>query len=191
MAKYYDKYSDKIVGISNDEARKFTRECICTAIVKLMKEKEFSKITVTDICEKAGVSRAGFYRNFKDKEAVLEDILATANVYSANSLKFMATSQKGDVNFWLETIRSICNRERGFAAVMEILETGQGEVLIRFINKLAERELSLGEEEKVSLMAAYFWAGALVNLFTYWLKTGQKETPEELTEYILNAQNFR
>lgn len=82
MAKYYDKKSEKIIGVSNKESRKFTRECITTAIVKLMKVKDYAKITVTDICEKAGVSRAGFYRNYKDKEDVMKEVLANANVNS-------------------------------------------------------------------------------------------------------------
>lgn len=41
------------------------------ALLQLMKVKEFSAITVTDICEKAGISRLTFYRNFEIKEDIL------------------------------------------------------------------------------------------------------------------------
>lgn len=41
------------------------------ALLQLMKTKEFATITVTDICEKAGVSRLTFYRNFDMKEDIL------------------------------------------------------------------------------------------------------------------------
>lgn len=41
------------------------------ALLQLMKKKNFSAITVTDICEKAGVSRLTFYRNFETKEDIL------------------------------------------------------------------------------------------------------------------------
>lgn len=188
MAKYYDKKSDKIVGISNDESRKFTRECITTAIVKLMKVKEYSKITVTDICEKAGVSRAGFYRNFKDKEDVMKEVLANANVNSGLSLQEMSKLKLGVEESWLYIIKAVTERRGGFAAIMEILETGQGNVLINHINKLADSTFIGGMTvEGCSVISAYFWSGALINLMTYWLKNGQKETPEELVDFIMNC----
>lgn len=41
------------------------------ALLSLMQKKHFQDITVTDITEKAGVSRLTFYRNFESKEDVL------------------------------------------------------------------------------------------------------------------------
>lgn len=37
-----------------------------------MQEKEFNKITITEIINKAQVARASFYRNFKDKNDILQ-----------------------------------------------------------------------------------------------------------------------
>ena len=37
------------------------------ALMELMKEKDFENLTVSDICEKAGVHRATFYKHFNDK----------------------------------------------------------------------------------------------------------------------------
>lgn len=44
---------------------------IVQALFKLMAEYEYGKISVIDIVNKAGVSRATFYRNFKKKEDVI------------------------------------------------------------------------------------------------------------------------
>lgn len=41
------------------------------ALFQLMREKRFQEITVTDITERAGISRLTFYRNFETKESVL------------------------------------------------------------------------------------------------------------------------
>lgn len=49
----------------------FSKLLISEALLILMKNKEFSKINVTDITEKAGVSRLTFYRNFETKQDVL------------------------------------------------------------------------------------------------------------------------
>lgn len=42
---------------SNKETNRLTREAICTALVFLIQEQSFSKITITDIVKRAGVSR--------------------------------------------------------------------------------------------------------------------------------------
>lgn len=62
---------------SNQESKSLTRQYIKTALLYLMKETPYNKITVTAIINRAGVSRAGFYRNYAYKEEVLEDIATT------------------------------------------------------------------------------------------------------------------
>lgn len=46
-------------------------EHITNALLELMDCKEFNSITVSEICEKAGVGRASFYRNFESKEDII------------------------------------------------------------------------------------------------------------------------
>ena len=60
--------------ISNEESNRITVEAITMALMLLLSEKSYDKITVTDIINKAGVSRSGFYRNFKSKEAVVNRV---------------------------------------------------------------------------------------------------------------------
>lgn len=38
------------------------------ALTKLLKQKDFEDITISEICEEAGVKRPTFYNNFGDKE---------------------------------------------------------------------------------------------------------------------------
>jgi hypothetical protein len=53
--------------------RQVQRTCswILEAVLILMDEKPYYKITVSDIVEKAGIARQTFYRNFKDKDEVI------------------------------------------------------------------------------------------------------------------------
>lgn len=61
-------------------ARAETRACITKALVKLTQEKALSSISVTELCQAAGVSRMAFYRNYRSKEEVftarLEEVIA-------------------------------------------------------------------------------------------------------------------
>ena len=49
-----------------------SQELICKAMCALMGALPFAEITVTRICQEAGVGRKTFYRNFERKEDVVE-----------------------------------------------------------------------------------------------------------------------
>ncbi|MCQ2575661.1 MAG: TetR/AcrR family transcriptional regulator [Treponema sp.] len=60
---------------ANDDYRQLIRESIQTALFQLMNKKEFCKIKITEVIERAGVSRSAFYRNFNSLEEVISEEL--------------------------------------------------------------------------------------------------------------------
>ena len=44
-----------------------TKKALAMAMKELMEQIPFSKISVSDICEKCGMNRKSFYYQFKDK----------------------------------------------------------------------------------------------------------------------------
>lgn len=50
-----------------------SRECIQEALFLLMQEQPLADITISAISERSGISRMGFYRNYKTKTDVLND----------------------------------------------------------------------------------------------------------------------
>ena len=52
-----------------------TKSWIFEAVMLLMDEKPYEKITVSDIAEKAGIARPTFYRNYNDKDDVIYEYL--------------------------------------------------------------------------------------------------------------------
>ena len=57
------------------EANAFVKECITTALIKMMQEHSFGSISITNLVELAGVARVSFYRNFTSKEDVIKQHL--------------------------------------------------------------------------------------------------------------------
>lgn len=57
---------------SNKESNQLTRESIETALLFLLEKKELAQISISELVQKAGVSRNAFYRNYKSKEEILE-----------------------------------------------------------------------------------------------------------------------
>ena len=49
----------------NKEINYSIKEAIQEALVELMKNNDYTSITITALCKKAGVSRMAFYNNYK------------------------------------------------------------------------------------------------------------------------------
>lgn len=69
-----------------------TRKSIKDALVALMSEKPFEKITVKEICERAYTSRITFYNYYSDKYALLDDVMVDLNTELAAHFEQMQKS---------------------------------------------------------------------------------------------------
>ena len=58
-----------------DRRTKYTRQAIKDTFLALLEKKNFSKITVTEICKLAEINRGTFYLHYYDMDDVLDDIL--------------------------------------------------------------------------------------------------------------------
>ncbi len=56
-----------------------THQKIYNTALKLFYSKGYDKVTVDDICEKAGVSKGAFYDHFKSKDQVIIDLFLVAD----------------------------------------------------------------------------------------------------------------
>ena len=64
----------EVLRMNNRESNQLTRECLQLALMHLMSEHPYDKITVSEIVRRAGVSRTAFYRNYTDKEEILREL---------------------------------------------------------------------------------------------------------------------
>ncbi|MDR0442105.1 MAG: TetR/AcrR family transcriptional regulator [Treponema sp.] len=83
--------------MSNDSRlpnRQVQRTCswILEAILLLIDEKPYDKITVSDIINKAGIARQTFYRNYKDKDEVVMRYFS--NIFNNEMLIVESNSEK-------------------------------------------------------------------------------------------------
>ena len=65
---------NEVLRMNNRESNQLTRECLQLAMMHLMSEHPYDKITVSEIVRRAGVSRTAFYRNYTDKEEILREL---------------------------------------------------------------------------------------------------------------------
>ncbi|MDO4345681.1 MAG: TetR/AcrR family transcriptional regulator [Eubacteriales bacterium] len=58
--------------MSNRERNAYVIRHLTDASLTLLREKPLSEISVSELCDTAGVGRASFYRNFENKEDILK-----------------------------------------------------------------------------------------------------------------------
>ena len=60
-----------INGVKQDLRIVKTKKALIGAFSEMMREEPFEKLTVNDLCDRAGIRRATFYKHFKDKNDFL------------------------------------------------------------------------------------------------------------------------
>ena len=51
----------------------YVTEHITAAMLSLLEEKPLSEISISELCDRAGVGRVSFYRNFQEKDDILKE----------------------------------------------------------------------------------------------------------------------
>ncbi len=152
---------------NNAEANAFTKECIETALVQLMDEKEFSKITITDITKRAGVSRLAYYRNYESKEAILSTYLQNVTTDFYITLKdYDSTTQTREMWVALLTVMQKHAKE------MDLLfRAGYSAAILDAYVQGINAGVS-PEENPALYYSNSYWVGAIHSMTQEWLKNG-------------------
>jgi AcrR family transcriptional regulator len=156
-----------------------------------MKEKNFQDITVKEVVERAEVARATFYRNFDRLEDVLRYELDTKFSELYDYLKEYYKSEPDYFkSFFIVPFLKFWYAD---SAIVELLIMArQRKVLSEAFVSLLERGISeyYGDGEIEIDHFNYFLAfrsGIAINVLVEWIRTGKKETPEEVIK-ILSEQ---
>lgn len=173
-----------------------TRQLLQNAFRSLTLEKDFKKITVRDITERASVNRATFYAHFTDKYEMLDSMISDSfrenllrklncdDVFNQASISDLLIFMCGFHN----DLSKLCqSRHQSLASVIEsnIIEELQNVIFQLLINgnQLAHPPKQDDKElfKTISIMLSWSIYGAA---FT-WNKEGQLIPTEQLVSKVL------
>ena len=174
-----------------------TDKLLKDALIKLMNEKGFEKISVKDLTEEADINRATFYLHYKDKYDLLEQfekkILMEMNEIKENIAKnypnnFILPSDKERLSPVFVFVYSYIKEN---AAFMKVVLGPNGDLRFQmqiknFIeDSFAENMAIYHKIDKAYLKyVATVASSAQLGVIQKWLSTGMKETPEELASIV-------
>lgn len=181
MAEQNTEMSVKgVIRYSNEQAKRITRECIETALIQLLENKEMEKISISEIVKRAGVSRTAFYSHYQTKEDVLKCALGDA----IEQIDRLSPGDPRSESYWISLFSETANIAAPFRL---LLKAGMGE---RILDEITERILASVPEDALHRYNEILWAGAVYNVLSHWVKTEPLVPSEEMARLCVKIVGF-
>lgn len=160
---------------------KRVKKQITEGLFSLMKRKPFSEITVTDIVTEANVARASYYRNFENKEAIIEHAIDELREELMQDIKY----EDDALIFKEENVREGFEKALTSCLVIKsdlltLYHNGFGSLIQSTFNRYIIEFAGNMPVHSIDRYKLYFIAGAVTNVLIEWLNEGAKEAPREI-----------
>lgn len=170
---------------------KYTREWTFEALYKLLETTEYDKIKISEIIDKAGISRATFYRNFRNKDDIIKlKVKMYFNLFFQDVYNHYKTIDHLNEIYLINSFfNSIHEHEKLISTVIKTnLEYLMEKGILDIINMQKERFYKLVKpNEGIDKYTMEIVASSAWTLVSKWVKTGKKENVSELVEIYLNT----
>lgn len=176
-----------------DARVRYTKMMIRNSLLELLRTKPIAKITVTEICEMAGINRATFYAHYSDPSDLLHALESEIIEDVAHWVRPALTAVGSDLKDVLTRLVEYIGEN---ADICSVLLSGKGDTSFQtqVVNVIegqfmsswaAARQMSKDEAEYLYT----FIALGSVGMIRKWLAEGAKKPASEIAELILKISN--
>ncbi|GAA4481421.1 TetR/AcrR family transcriptional regulator [Actinoallomurus oryzae] len=161
---------------SQDNVRvRRTRKLLREALVELVEERGFDRITVGEITSRAMVSRAAFYRNYRDKYHLVEQIFDEA---MAELRGTMGGDERPSGERWVGFFEHVGAYRRLYGALLG--RRGSPWFADRMRAALAAMTTEHFADDDPRALVPSVLSAMFVQTITWWLEHGQAMPPREI-----------
>ncbi len=170
-----------------------TYKLLFEALLALLEQQPFERISVTDICDKAMVHRTTFYKHFEDKyHLLMYGIKELQNDFSEKSI----TNENFDnpkqyyLDIFEHVLKYISANQKMYSLVLARNETDS---VLSMFSKLVVEDImgKLNDNEKRGIkhlipleIIANFYAGALLSMISWWLRNSESVPIDAMVRYL-------
>jgi AcrR family transcriptional regulator len=179
-----------------------TLQSLRTALLELIKEKDYDEISIEEITERANVGRTTFYLHYKDKEDLLMEEFSTIMYERAQVLAEIPFSvwvpvsdedlQKNESQRpMLLVFEHIHNNSELYylllkstnsSKIIERIRKISTDAIVKFVEAKMETDpLPILTKVPIEFFAAFF-SGALISVVSWWIREDMRHSPEEVTD---------
>ena len=170
----------------NKKENHSVRSEIEDAFLRLMTQKSYLDITVTDIVQEAKVARVSFYRNFASISEVLDSIAdATAAKLDIEFLPLLDTTDERKLREYL--FNYFYQISLNYKDVWAISGLNM-DLFTKCLGEKIHEKRKAAEPSDLKMSEKYGWVVKLCVLdgvSRRWIADGMKETPEEMIDYVM------
>ena len=154
---------------------------ITEGLFSLLRKKSFSEITVTDIVKEANVARASYYRNFQNKEEIIEAAMDSLRDELMADIQYNDDEHifnQGNARAGFEKALTCCLVRK--ADLLTLYHNGFGSLIQQTFNRYIMEFAGNMPANSATRYKLYFISGAVTNVLIEWLNEGAKEPPREI-----------
>ena len=175
--------------ISNMETKRInpvvtqSKQWLLNALLLLMKEKKYTKITIKELTKRADLDRKTFYRHFKSKDDIVDMFIGVVfDKYVTSMNKLQNVTFRDSVREYFELLLQCIDVLMLFNKHGLLIHIQKG--FIKYVHLQGSVFFSGPDYRDVTVWESSFRACGVWGVTELWLSTGAKETPEELSEIV-------
>lgn len=176
-----------------------TKKSLCDAFLDLMREKTFDAITVQELCDRALVRRATFYKHFVDKYDFFSFFIRYYRSQYIENIDFDTDGATPQTycHYYFECFLSFIDQHRTF--MDNILKSNMLPVMVDIFSEemyahvleiLKKHEWKDQQNIPAPEILASFYVGGIIQTLRFWIQNPEHSSEDELKKNIsalLNA----
>ncbi|MFV8817612.1 TetR/AcrR family transcriptional regulator [Haliea sp. E17] len=168
---------------STDSRALRSRDALCNALLRLLESQALDEISIRHIAAEAGVGHATFYRHYKSKEALLDD-LAAEEMERLVGLALPVLAEQDAAASCL----TLCTYVENHRSLWSTLLTGGAALAMKEqlleISRQLTREFDPPEEPLPIDLRVTLSASAIVEFLAWWLRQADPRPVEEVARML-------
>ena len=171
-----------------------TKQHIREALIQLLLEEKFETISVSKLCQRAGINRGTFYLHYLDKYDLIETL--KEEIIAQLRKNFEETTNTRDL-----LIANLSYLQQNYDLIYVVSQSHY----LNFRETIREFMLSILTNEQHRLQTEYFlkenftiskkyalevFLSSVEGIISLWISSGVKETPKEMTNTILQTFDY-
>jgi AcrR family transcriptional regulator len=167
--------------MNNQEKNAYVRTMLVKTLVEMLKEKKLEEIPVRTLCERAGVARASFYRNYTSTADILHQ--ECDRLIGEWGKAFESDPSSRPDNVFASLFDHYYKNSHFYKT---LVQAGKGEYILETILNVCGPKTEMGNTQAYG--QAYFAYG-LYGWISEWIRRGMKEDGKELNAMIQAGLN--
>lgn len=185
-----DRIGTEVRNVKHEVTTYNTKKLMADTLKKIMRNKPFSKITVSEIIQDCGINRKTFYYHFQDIYALLKWVLDEEAIHVVKHFDLL-TDYEDAIRFIMDYVRengyiiSCTHDSIGREAMKHFFYKDFIEIVTSVIEE-AEQRTGMTLDQKFKRYIAKFYTEALASMLIDWAKNGTDQDYERTVHYLTN-----